>query len=165
MRDLKKLMVAIQNTCPDTLSSGDLVHKTEVKEELAEIRSRSKTLNHLLKYKSADDLFMGEGLYFARRMRMESEFGKTSADRIRAASEGLNRGVGKPIERTMNLNLDVQTMAQVELNQKIEELMVELGHKKARRGATQVIISAEGKSGEGQTSELPTQPGVPNSVL
>lgn len=144
------MKAALKQIPEDTTGDGDLVHKQEVKKELREIRDKTHLLEQLGEYKSTDDLLRDFSLEAAKRTVIEMEFGKTSADRLKAAESVLNRSIGKPIERIANINMDITEMADEEIDATIGDLLNELGYKKKDR---KLIETAEGSAPKEVTSE------------
>jgi hypothetical protein len=125
---IKDILRAVHKaTPPEDFGTGDLVHKDEVKEELKEVRDKTALLEKLGKYNRAEDLINDFSLKAAKRTVIEMEFGKTSADRLKAAESILNRSLGKPIERIANIGMEVSQYSEQELDGKLQELLKAFG--------------------------------------
>jgi hypothetical protein len=68
------------------------------------------------------------------------EFGRTSQDRRSAAKEILDRGLGKPVERVLNLNANVKQMSDQELDSSIESLLTELRYKGSKQSSSNLLL-------------------------
>ena len=127
MDDIKDFINAIGKTIPKNQNGmGDLVHANEVKDELNYIDAKKAEIEKLMKYQSADQCAKDYCLEAIIALVLEMKFGKTSTDKRLAASEILDRGMGKPVERVMNLELEASGMADEELNSKTESLLDQL---------------------------------------
>jgi len=140
VKDIKELIQAASRTIPkkDTVGTGDLVRPVVVKKDLEEIREKEKLVSYMGKYKRADDLINDVSLRAAKRVTMEMEFGKSSTDRLKAANIILDRSMGKPADRQISINMDIQGYQDQELNTEVHKLLGELGYTEAQ--ANKILV-------------------------
>ena len=141
MDHLKKVMQAVQKTVPDNNpGSGILVYPEEVEEELTEVRDKTALIKRFEKYRRVDDLINDFTLDAAKRIIYEMEYGKTSNDRRSAAKEILDRGLGRPVDRVLNITAEVGQYSDEEVDSKIDGLLMELGYKELKASASKLLI-------------------------
>lgn len=152
---LKKLMHAVQKTVPDNdPGTGFLVNPEEVCEELEEVREKSALIERFKRYRRVDDLFEDFSIDAAKQLVFESQFGRTSNDRRAASKEVLDRALGKPVDRVLNITAEVNQLSDQELESKIESILDELGYKGKERKTAKKLIIEESPPGQGEAEEI-----------
>ena len=150
-------MHAVQKTVPDNdPGTGFLVDPNELQEELEENAEKVALIERFKKYRRVDDLFEDFSIDAAKQLVFESKFGRTSNDRRSAAKEVLDRALGKPVDRVLNITAEVNQLSDQELESKIETILDELGYKGKERKAAKKLIIDEGQQGPGEVKELPS---------
>lgn len=144
------------------IGGGGLVSQEEVKVELEEIRVLRE---RLMRSSRAREVLGGFGVDAARRLVLEMETARYSSDRLRAAIEVLNRVYGKPVERVMSVNMDVDAFSDSELSTRVRGLMEELGYESREDGTVvSVVGGGEGEAGGGSVEVVPSESGVSGEV-
>lgn len=134
MNDLKALIQSSLKSIPqnELTASDDIVHRSDVEAQLKKIEEKTEFCNKLLKYERPDELLNDYSIEAARQLVMEVKYGKQSQDRIKASQIVLDRALGKPIDRIMNINMEINNMKDEEMDHKINELLSELGFSKGQ---------------------------------
>ena len=136
----------------------------ELPEEKEDDELLAKLEEELSQYSNPDELLASFRTDAARQIIKEMKTAKASKDR-RAASEALlNRTDGKPVERTMNISMEVNQYNETQTKNKIEELLDELGYVKRAADSSKILIGTKGPQGQKPAQELPAPPGVSGSV-
>ena len=118
------------------------------------VKSRVELMEKLEKFSRAQDIFSDFTTDAAKCLVIEMFHGATSNDRRKAAEALLDRELGKPMQRQMNLNMSVHDKTNKEVDYEIENLMGELGYKKKEgRG----LLLDEGDGGRAQKERDVTQ--------
>ena len=142
--DLKPLLQqALTSTQVDHIDA-DLVHSDHVRDQLEAIEAKAKIVEEIGKFTRADDVLAHSCPDAAKRLVMEMHFGKTSADRTRAAESIINRVQGKPVDRVMNINMNASEMTDNEVDNTIKELNAELGYTLKAGNSAPLLIDSEG---------------------
>lgn len=123
----------------------DLVNKQ--RETLKRLKRARKMMKSA---KSANDVFSRFALDAAELKVMEAILAKNSSDRQRAQETILDRALGKAVDRTMTVNVDISNMSDGELDDRIGKLMSDLGYTTREGGASTLIIEAEIEDGGGE---------------
>jgi len=101
----------------------------------------------------AQDVFTEATPDMAKVLVMEAHFSKSSRDRITAANAILDRELGKPMQRNVNMNVSVSDKNDHELDAEIGDLLEDLGMKKRRSNNLIIDVGESGQTGrEGKTS-------------
>lgn len=89
---------------------------------------------------------------------VESVLAPRSSDRQRAQETILDRSLGKVVDRTMNVNLDIGNLTKVEIDNKIMDLCDEFGiTDEGREGnTTKILIDEEATPAEKQDETVQT---------
>ena len=132
---------------------GDLEAIEEYKAREYRIRHLDGVADRLGHLRNADDI-LHEFSSDAARLLVAEMFTGSKAERLKAIQQVLDRTMGRPVERTITMN--VKEMKDGELDNKIKDLMYGLGYiKDGERGSTSLLIKAEGIAGEGEVNNPP----------
>jgi len=157
----KQLMRAVQKTVPDNNPGhGLLVHPDEVEEELDEVREKTALIKKFERYNRADDLLKDFSPQAAKRLVYEMEFGRTSNDRRSAAVAVLDRALGKPVDRVLNITAEINQYMDQELDTSIRTLLGELGYQKQEGETSRKLIVTENPAGPGKAKTVHRASGV-----
>lgn len=141
----------IRRLIQKTRDSAHLVDASPFQGKLDEgdaqvVREQMDLVSELSGYTRAVDIYQDFSADAAKRLVFEAQFGKSSADRTRAAVEILDRAHGKPVNRQVSLTLSPSEMSVEDLRSRTERLMIDLGYK-AGVSADRLIIG-EGEAGK-----------------
>jgi hypothetical protein len=112
----------------------------------------------------AGDVFSEFALDAAKGLVLEMYTAGSSSDRQKAQNAVLDRALGKPVDRSINLTMDVNQASDEELNHVIGELLVELGFKGGASEVSTLLIEAEGAEGSGEVEAFSSESGVSGGV-
>ena len=115
-------------------------------EDARVVREQMDLVSELSGYSRAVDIYQDFSADAAKQLVFEAKFGKSSADRTRAAVEILDRAHGKPVNRQVSLTLSPSEMSVEDLRGRTERLLIDLGYK-AGVSADKLIIG-EGEAGK-----------------
>lgn len=120
---------------------------------LEELQAKAFLEERLKEYVRADDILNDFSVDAAKTLVKEMYYGKYSSDRKRAADSILDRSQGKPIDRMLNINMEIPGYNNDEMDYKIKELMNELGFTSSKGKSPQILVVEE--DGERQEPAKP----------
>lgn len=132
-----------------------LVREEDIKEELEDLKEQRKELQkETRELKELRARFVKAGRRpidiinefsadAVKRIVVEMETAPKSSDRINAADKVLDRSLGKPVHKQINLSAEIGSFQDTEVESKIEDLMGELGYK--RPASKKLIVETESK--------------------
>ena len=150
-----------------------MIDREEVLDQARRIVNVEDTLARIAKADTSMDVFGSASLAASRLMVVEMLSAKTSGDRQRAATVILDRALGKAVDRSVNVNMQVQSASDKELDLNIKKLIVEmglledigllkeLGYEKTGKGSpSALVIEPEGTEGVSEVREFCSEQGV-----
>jgi hypothetical protein len=126
-------------------------------------------IKHRLKRcQTAADIFAEFSVDAAALKVTEMYKASTSGDRQRAQDRVLNYALGKPVERSMSIQVRVANMTDDEIDHETTRLLEKFAPKLGFKGGTgtsrSILIANGGEGRPPETGELQTQSGLPDEI-
>ena len=168
--DLRSLVKSALKAMPEVcLPTEDLVPKSEVLDELEEIRLRQAAIEKLTSrmkgVSRTQDVFTEFSVDAAKQLVLEMQTAKTSHDRRQAAEKIISWDIGKPVERAISMSAQVGSLSDHEVDSKINDLIERLGFVKTDLSKRKRLIQedkavAEATPVEAEVVDVRTTPEI-----
>lgn len=113
------------------------------------IQNMENVLNRLSSLRNSDDILYEFGSDAARLLVIEMHTARSSADRLKAIQQVLDRTLGKPIDRSITLNHNVKELKDEELDAQIKDMLHDLNYiTGSTRRSVSLLIEGEAEKRE-----------------
>jgi hypothetical protein len=148
MKDIGKCIDAIDDV---TISPGEIGDEAAIDEKVDYVKRKAAMMEaaktRLRRMGSANEVFSGFARDAAALKVEEMIVAKSSADRQRAMETVLDRALGKAVDRSINLNVDVANMSDEELDEQIRRTRARVEGGEGE--AAPLLLDETGDGGEG----------------
>lgn len=144
---------------------------SEIKESALKLFDLDKIVKELGNMRSADEVIHNFCNDAAKSLVVEMVTANTSRDRLSAATQILDRGLGKPVDRHMNINANIGSMSEAELDSKLIDFLMRADEdikriKQEGKGrAVPFFIGESGSEAGSEVDGVHTESGVSGEVF
>ena len=131
------------------------------------VEKLNKVATHVERLKtcrSAGDVFLEFAPDAAMGKVVEMISAATSETRQRAQESILEYALGKPINRSLSLTMNIPSAREEEIDSDIRRLMAELGYTTGEGASSSILIGTKGEPGFIETGAVETESGVSGEV-
>ena len=144
----------------DVTPEDQMVEAEEARERFNDLVDLVRVMDRLEKCRNADEVIRAFKTDAAKFLVMEMVSGK---DRFKAIKELLDRGMGRPVDRSISVTQDLGSYSEEQLDLMIREKMNVTGYTGGERGVASFFVD-EGEAASGE-QEVCSEPGVSGEVL
>ena len=140
-----------------------LIDREDLEERIQKATEIEGIVTRLMKWRSANDVFSDFSVEAARAVVFEMYTAK-GRDKLKAAEMVLDRALGKPVDRQVNMSIEASSFSDEELEDGIQKLLEELGYEGRKRGSLSILVEGEREGGDGEASKIQAEPRISGEI-